>query len=614
MRNIIFLLFFSLGLLTLIGCAEDDSITITFQTNGGTSIEEMTLTAFVFSDLPQTTKDGYQFDGWYVDEALTESLGINTVITSSLTLYAKWILIEPSQFTIVFDTNGGLEISAIIITFGQDYTLPTPEKEGHLFLGWFTDADNLIPLDRTSNLLEDTTLYAKWEINTYQIIFETNEGETISPMDRFYGQTLDHLPLPVRDNYDFIGWYLDPAFSEPLNFSIMPSYDLVFYAKWVSSMVTISFDTGGATSVDDIMGYPNDPFTEPLEPTKLGYIFAGWFLSIDATEQYQFDVIPSQSMTLYADWATEGLEFLLIEETDTYEVGIGEAIDILDVFIPKYHQGKKVTHIMSFGFQNGSDMTSIHLPNTITHINQMGFIYAHGLKTIHLPISLTYIGPSAFRFCYDLEAITVDSEHLYFESIEGVLFSKDLDTLIRYPQKKNNTSYDIPNFVETIAEDAFSSANNLTSIDLGTGVKTIKSHAFFRTNHITAIVISDQVTTIELYAFRQSYALSSVTLGSGLTQISSYMFEGCVSLETIVIPDNINAIGYGAFYDCTNLKEVFIRRTTINDPITGGIFMFTNTHTTLKIYFADAIALNYYKTAPIWLSYASKMYLGNPPA
>jgi hypothetical protein len=83
------------------------------------------------------------------------------------------------------------------------------------------------------------------------------------------------------------------------------------------------------------------------------------------------------------------------------------------------------------------------------------------------------------------------------------------------------------------------------------------------------------------------------------TQISSYMFEGCISLETIVIPSNIMVIGYGAFYDCNNLKEVFIRNTSIINPITGGLFMFTNTHHTFKIYFADATSLNYYKTAPV---------------
>jgi uncharacterized repeat protein (TIGR02543 family) len=542
MKNIIFLFFLSIGLLVFNGCGEDASITITFQTNGGTTIEDMTLESFDLNQLPETTRTGYQFDGWFIDEALTEPLTMNTTLTSFITLYAKW------------------------------------------------------------------------EMNTYQIIFVTNEGEVIAPLEKSYGQTLDQMPIAERDGYDFIGWYLNETLTEPLNLNTMPAHDITLYAKWASAMITISFDTGGGTSIDDILGSLDDPFTEPLEPTKAGYVFAGWFLAPDATELYQFDVIPSQSMTLYADWATEGLEFVLIEETDTYEVGIGEALDILDVFIPKYYEGKKVTHIMSFGFQDGGDIESIHLPNTITHINQMGFVYAHSLKTIHLPSSLTSIGASAFRFCYGLEAITVDLENHYFESIDGILFSKDLLTLIRYPQAKSGTSYVIPNYVETIAEDAFSSANNLTSIDIGTGVKTIKSHAFFRTSNITSIHIPDQVTTIELYAFRQSYALSSVILGSGLTQISSYMFEGCISLETIIIPNNIMMIGYGAFYDCNNLKEVFIRNTSIINPVTGGLFMFTNTHNTLKIYFADATSLNYYKTAPVWLSYASKMYLGNPPS
>jgi len=392
----------------------------------------------------------------------------------------------------------------------------------------------------------------------------------------------------------------------------MPDTDIVLYAKWGSVGTTVIFDSQGGSEVPAIQGLPGNPLTEPLIPTKEGFTFSGWFMSTMDTELYLFDTIPHESITLYADWGTEGLAFSLIHDDLEYEVSVGDATESSTIVIPKYHQDKKVTRIMDSGFYEAELMNIVVLPNTIVEIGNGGFMGATSLSQMNLPDFLESIGLNAFRHCYSLGAFNISEQNPYFVSIDGILFSKDQETILRYPEAKAGTSYTVPNTVKTIGEDAFSSADYLTSIDLGSGVTTIMTHAFYKMGSLESIVIPDQVTTMELYAFRECSALVSVTLGSGLSTIESYAFDACVSLESIIIPLNITAIRYGAFYNCNNLSSVYMLRTSQNELVTAGLFILTYTSNLLKIYFPNQLTVDVYKTAPYWVSYASKMQVGTP--
>jgi hypothetical protein len=257
-------------------------------------------------------------------------------------------------------------------------------------------------------------------------------------------------------------------------------------------------------------------------------------------------------------------------------------------------------------------MNVIILQDTILNIGQGSFMDSTSLNQLNLPKDLEFIGLIAFRHCYSLSAVNISNTNPYFASEDGILFSKDLETIIRYPQAKTRTTYTVSNTVKTIGEDAFSSADNLTSIELGSGVTTIKTHAFYKMRSLQSIVIPNQVTTMELYAFRECSALESVVLGSGLTTIESYAFDAFVSLQSIIIPLGITAIRYGAFYNCNQLSQVYILRTLQDELITAGLFILTYTSSTLKINFPNQATVDAYKTAAYWVSYASKMQVGTP--
>jgi uncharacterized repeat protein (TIGR02543 family) len=534
MRKMKHLFLVMTGLIVFFGCT-NESWVISFETNGGSHIESMTYDQWIENGLPVTLKEGYSLDGWYLDSAFEHKVTEKTLIESSVTLYAKWV------------------------------------------------------------------------VNTYSIIYQTNGGNDMPSSIHDYGSELILAEEPVKSGFEFLGWFTNTELTSALSLTTMPAHNITLYAKWIAVGVTITFDSQGGSDVLPLTGQSGDPLDPPDDPIREGYVFSGWIEDLSDPELYVFHQFPNQPVTLYADWGTTGLEYQFIDNNSAYEVGIGTARNLSSITIPNFHQGKPVTQIMEQGFADAEFMNTLYLPKTLTTIGRLAFINATSLSSITLPDRLSTIGSSAFRHCHSLSEFIVSSNNDYFKVFDGVLFSYDLSTLIKYPQAKIGSHYIVPQHVLIIEEDAFSSTSQLISIDLGAGVTTIKSHAFYQANALASIVIPNQVTTVELYAFRDAYALASVTLGTGITEISAYMFNGCVSLEEITIPYNISFIAYGAFYDCINLKRIYITRTFLDGLILGSLFMFTNTSPTMMIYFVNQATLDAYKVAYHWSSYKTKM-------
>ena len=84
----------------------------------------------------------------------------------------------------------------------------------------------------------------------------------------------------------------------------------------------------------------------------------------------------------------------------------------------------------------------------------------------------------AFSGCYNLKEIKVSESNKVYRSIDGVLYTKDLKTIICHPQKKDNEKFVIPAGVTSIGDHAFSSCDNLQQINIPTSVTSIGDYAF----------------------------------------------------------------------------------------------------------------------------------------
>ena len=108
---------------------------------------------------PTTTKDGYAFLGWYLDADYQEVFDFNTLVSTNLTLYAKWTEVV---YTITFETCGGDELPAVSAPYTATISAPTPTRAGYIFFGWYQDENYQQEFDSTQPITSNLTLYAKW--------------------------------------------------------------------------------------------------------------------------------------------------------------------------------------------------------------------------------------------------------------------------------------------------------------------------------------------------------------------------------------------------------------------------------------------------------------------
>ncbi|MDR2632807.1 MAG: leucine-rich repeat protein [Treponema sp.] len=190
----------------------------------------------------------------------------------------------------------------------------------------------------------------------------------------------------------------------------------------------------------------------------------------------------------------------------------------------------------------------------VVEIGSSAFDGCGWLTSISIPAGVTAIGAWAFDGCSGLTSITVDALNTRYSAANGVLFSKDKKTLVRYPAGKTYTSYTIPAGVTAIGDWAFSGCSRLTSISIPAGLTAIGSSAFSGCSGLTSISIPAGVTAIGDLAFSGCGGLTSISIPAGVTSIGYGAFYGCSGLTSISIPAGVTSIGDDAFYSCSKLS------------------------------------------------------------
>lgn len=226
--------------------------------------------------------------------------------------------------TISYVTNGAIEsCPKETITIGvSGYTLdslPVITKTGYEFIGWFLDSTFTKPAEGVI-IYDSVTLYAKWEICSYDIIFDTDGGTEIDKITANYNTVIEGPTDPTKDGYIFNGWYDSEGvkISFPIN---MPIGGLSLTARWISENVktyTITFDCSGGTVIDTITVEEGTILNSASYVTsKNGYNFVEWQLDGVA---YDFSQEVNSDLELVAVWS-------LVEYSITYETNGGTLSD-----------------------------------------------------------------------------------------------------------------------------------------------------------------------------------------------------------------------------------------------------------------------------------------------
>ncbi len=286
-------------------------VTLTFDSNGGTSVEAITgIIGENFTVPAAPTKTGYTFAGWEPE--------LPKVFPEEDTTYkAKW---TPNTYTVTFNANDGSgEIYSQSFTYDvkQALTEKAFARQDYNFAGWSTTSgdspvqynDGEAVKNLTAEPNGNITLYAQWiDKNDYLITYNLNGGDQNSQNPSSYEDSNDEIALyaPTRSGYTFEGWYTDAEFTTKMeSISANSTGDITLYAKWEVIQYKISYVLNNGTNSDsNPTNYTVETETITFEtPTREGYNFAGWYT--DANFGSSIQIIEKGSTgnkTLYAKW------------------------------------------------------------------------------------------------------------------------------------------------------------------------------------------------------------------------------------------------------------------------------------------------------------------------
>lgn len=228
-------------------------LAITFEpNNGGISskrkVNWSTDGATLLVPTPEPTKEGYTFEGWYYDNN-----GVNTKwnfetdrAKYTMTLKAQW---KANTYTVTVENDGNGTASAdpASARMGAEVSLTATPKSGYHFKKWeVVPAKVEIKDNKFTMPADDVTVKAIFERNAssggssgggggttyYTLTFETNGGGSMQAIRAARGKTLDlSAYTPMRDGYDFGGWYADKDLTQRIT-EIKLSGSKTVYADW----------------------------------------------------------------------------------------------------------------------------------------------------------------------------------------------------------------------------------------------------------------------------------------------------------------------------------------------------------------------------------------------
>ncbi len=224
----------------------------------------------------------------------------------------------------------------------------------------------------------------------------------------------------------------------------------------------------------------------------------------------------------------------------------------------KVREGTRV--INGHAFVKCENIKSITIPDSVEIIENQAFDSCTSLEKIYIGSGVKEIGIAPFVFeieggpCEKLEEIEVSKDNKHFVSVDGVLYNKDMTTLIQYPLGKIQDEFVIPDSVTEIGYGAFVYANNLKKLVFGKGISVIDEVLIFGCDNLETVILPDTVTKIDGGAFKFS-GIKYIDIPDSVTYLGCEAMTSCHRLETINIGKGVSEIHEWAI-NGSSLKEI----------------------------------------------------------
>ncbi len=271
-----------------------------------------------FTEIPDDNGIVYLYEKWDFD----------TTITEDETLFADWLK-NPTVTLVPIGSDDGevwyeIELTKasggnLNLSIEPDGVLPTPVREGYVFLGWYThpinwtDENKVDPVNSTFN--NGDSLYGAWEIEIYNIIFGALDlDQYTDPVEYEYGSYIEEpeKDIFVKAGSEIVSWYYikeenGQRVLVPWDFAVDTAFaDMVLYCEWdtASWAVTFDFQDEGVTEDNIVYVQHNDKVPEPVNPTRTGYDFVGWYYwnYLDEETPWDFTTAITNDYRIHAVW------------------------------------------------------------------------------------------------------------------------------------------------------------------------------------------------------------------------------------------------------------------------------------------------------------------------
>lgn len=537
--------------LSLTSCGDSQSTSQTYSISfydDDILISEISTSGYEIITLPEAPiKDNYTFKGWYLDkntwnEKLSEDYFINKALTHDINSYAYYeenVIPEPQEYTINFYVDD--DIFSTLQTSGNELiTLPdAPKKESYEFVGWFFDKDtfnNQLKEDTYLNksLDQDINVYANYlfkeePVKEFTVTFDTCGGDK---MDSITTSIISSEPIPTRDGYTFLGWYLENTYIDKVTFPYEVTQNITLYAKWGENLPTsISFVVSAEGVLTEVNGI---------------------------SETNNVVIIPNQ-----------------VNNIEVKE--IKKELFLNNIYIEKLVIPETVTTLgyrMCYGCTN---LKEVNLPDNIRVIPDYAFEKCTLLEKINIPQSLVQIRNDAFAESGIKEFIAPDS----FKEIWGYAF-KDCKNLEKVDLNKTTS----------IGDMSFENCTKLSSIVLPNTLVELGTHVFSGCTLLNNIKMpSNPIEITNTFIYGSGYYNDAKNWENGILYVGNYLIttnndllnqqsinvkEGTIviainaftnngkNLKSIVLPEGLKIIGSSAFSSLYSLSQINIPSSVIS--------------------------------------------------
>ena len=552
-----------------------DTFTVSFETNGGSSITSQTVNKNSTAIEPKDpTRDGFLFDGWYSDSSFNNKFDFSTKVTSNITLYAKWVEItDTNSVTLSFETNGGTEITSQKVLIGNAAIKPdNPTKEGFIFDGWYSDSAFTKAYNFSTLISTNKTIYAKWVLDCV-VTFVNYDGTNLKSYHVKYGESVvyDGVTPTHKDNeYVFIGW------DKSLN-SVKESMTInAIFEKVLEGTngFEYSLSTDKTYYIIEGIGDINEeevivPYTFNNLPIK--EISSGAISGLTNTKkiiiQSNIEKIGSKAITGCTNLEEIVLPFVGESKTTTTNISFDYIFDNIPSKLTTIRvNGGEIKGTMNnkggFNKLNNSNVRNIYLSSAVTKGGYYGF--GATLSEIKLYIEdedsgkyAAGLGPITYFNAGIDTMTTIDGITYLIEGNNATIV--DCNRYLSSVNISSNISINGKSYsITKVGEKAFRQCLNLSNAQLPSSIKTFEKEAFAYCNSLATINMPSSLIEIGANAFEHCVLLTSLTLPTNLIKIGSNAFKNCEEITTISLNDNLEYIDYNAFYNCSKLTNLSI--------------------------------------------------------